>query len=70
MGFALDNSPHEPLSVYQVSFNSLVYFQRYAPDKSVKDGGMYGQMDGWTDKAATICSPFGEHKYGTYLKQP
>ena len=22
-----------PLSIYQVSFNSLVYFQRYAPDK-------------------------------------
>ena len=22
-----------PLSMYQVSFNSLVYFQRYAPDK-------------------------------------
>ena len=27
-------------------------------DKSVMDGGMVGQMD----KAATICSPFGEHK--------
>ena len=26
-------SPHSPLSVYQVSCNSLVYFQRYAPDK-------------------------------------
>ena len=31
MVLALCNSPYEPLSVYQVSFNSLVYFQRYAP---------------------------------------
>ena len=30
---ALCKFPHEPLSVYQVSFNSLVYFQRYALDK-------------------------------------
>ena len=27
------DSPHGPLSVYQVSFYSLVHFQRYAPDK-------------------------------------
>ena len=25
--------PHGPLSVYQVSFNSLVHFQKYAPSK-------------------------------------
>ena len=31
--FKLCNFPYDPLSVYQVSFNSLVYFQRYAPDK-------------------------------------
>ena len=31
MVLALCNSPYEPLSVYQVSFISLVYFQRYAP---------------------------------------
>ena len=101
--------------MYQVSFNSLLYFQRHAPDKlfiaKIKEGSnsittgdrvmvlafcsflhgpqsvyhfIYsqilleicsglkcdGQMDGkingrtvrWTDKAATICSPFGEHK--------
>ena len=29
---ALCNSPYNFLSVYQVSFNPLVYFQRYAPD--------------------------------------
>ena len=33
MVLALCNSPNGPLSVYQVSFHSLVYFQRYAPDK-------------------------------------
>ena len=33
MVLALCNSPHDPLSVYQVSLNHLVYFQRYAPDK-------------------------------------
>ena len=27
------SSTHGPLLVYQISFNSLVYFQRYAPDK-------------------------------------
>jgi hypothetical protein len=36
-------------------------FQSYVPDKNS------GQTDRWTDgrtdKAATICSPFGEHKY-------
>ena len=26
------------------------------------DGRMDGQTDGQKDKAATICSPFGEHK--------
>ena len=25
------------------------------------DSQTEGQTDGWTDKAATICSPFGEH---------
>ena len=30
---ALCTSADGPLSVYQVSFNSLVYIQRYAPDK-------------------------------------
>ena len=33
MVLALCNSPHDPLSVYQVTFNSLLYFQRYASDK-------------------------------------
>ena len=33
MVLALCNSPQGLLSVYQVSLNSLVYFQRYAPDK-------------------------------------
>ena len=33
MVLAFCNSPYGPLSVYQVSFNSLLYFQRYAPDK-------------------------------------
>ena len=27
------NSPYGPLSVYQISFDSLVHFQRYALDK-------------------------------------
>ena len=30
---ALYNSPYDPLPVYQFSFNSLVYLQRYAPNK-------------------------------------
>ena len=30
---AFYDSPHGPLSVYQVSFNFLVYFYSYAPDK-------------------------------------
>ena len=29
---ALCTSTDDPLSMYQVSFNSLVYYQRYAPD--------------------------------------
>ena len=33
MVIAFCDSPHCPLSVYQVSFNSLLYFQRYASDK-------------------------------------
>ena len=33
IGLALCSSPHGPLSVYRVSFYSLVYLQRYAPDK-------------------------------------
>ena len=33
MVLAFCNSPHGPLSVYQVSFNSLVHFQIYAPHK-------------------------------------
>ena len=33
MVLIFSDSPHCPLSVYQVSFNSPVYFQRYAPDK-------------------------------------
>ena len=33
MVLAFYDSPHGPLSVYQVSFNSLVYFQRDALDK-------------------------------------
>ena len=36
MVLALCDSPHDPFSVYQVSFNlmykSNVYFQRYSPD--------------------------------------
>ena len=49
---AFCNSPDVPLSNY------LQYFKRYAPDRSVTDGW----MDGRTDKAATICSSFGEYK--------
>ena len=41
MVLAFCNSPHSPLSVYQVSLNYLKYFKRYALDKSVTDG--------WTD---------------------
>ena len=37
MGLTFCNSPHGPLSVYQVSLN-------YAPDKSVTDGWTDGQM--------------------------
>ena len=90
--------------MYQVSFNFLLYFRRYAPDKlfiaklkkgsnSVNTGDRVmvlafcnfpysplpvssfiylfsklleicsGQkFDGRTDKAVTICSPFGQHK--------
>ena len=33
MNFALLNFLYAPLSVYQVSFSSFVYFQRYAPYK-------------------------------------
>ena len=33
MVLALYNSPPYPLSVHQVSFNSLVHFHRCAPDK-------------------------------------
>ena len=33
MVLAFCNSPYGPLSVYQVLFNSLVHFQRYAPEK-------------------------------------
>ena len=31
--FALCTFADSPLSMYQVSFNSLIYFQNYAPDK-------------------------------------
>ena len=55
---AFCNSPHGPLLVYQISLNYLPYFKRYVPDKSVTNG----QTDGRSDKAATICSSFGEHK--------
>ena len=45
MVIALSNSPYDPLSVYQVSFHPLVYFQRYAPDKlfieKIKKGSNY-----------------------------
>ena len=33
MVLTLCSSAHDPLSVYQVSFNSLIYFQGYTPDK-------------------------------------
>ena len=33
MVLILCNFLYDPLSVYQVSSSSLVYFQRYAPDK-------------------------------------
>ena len=58
MVLAFCNYPYSPLSVYQISLNYLQYFKRYTPDKSVTDG----RTEGRTDKAATICSPFGEHK--------
>ena len=35
MVLAFCYSSYNPLSVYQVSFNSLVYFQRYTPDKLI-----------------------------------
>ena len=56
MVFALCNPPYESLSS-----NYLQYFKRYAPDKSVTDGRYDGQ-------AATICSPFGEHKKEEYMQ--
>ena len=31
------------------------------------DGGTNIQTDGRTDKARTICSPFGEHKNKSYI---
>ena len=37
------NSPHDPLSVYQVSLNYLQYFERYAPTKSVTDRRTVGR---------------------------
>jgi hypothetical protein len=42
------------LSNYKVSCWYLLLFQTYNPDKKKR-------TDGQTDKAATICSPFGEH---------
>ena len=45
MVLAFSNSPHGPLSEFQVSLHYLQYFQRYAADKSVKDR----LMDRWTD---------------------
>ena len=33
MVLAFCNSLHSPLSLYQISYNYLQYFQRYAPDK-------------------------------------
>ena len=33
MILAFCTSADSPLSMYQISFNSLVYFQRYAPDQ-------------------------------------
>ena len=50
MFFSFCNSPHGPLSVYQVSINYLKYFLRYALDKSVTDGQTDIQMDGQMDK--------------------
>ena len=50
MVLAFCNSPHGPLSVYQVSLNYPQYFLRYAQDKSVTDE--------CSDKAATTVYAF------------
>ena len=55
------DSPHDPLSVYQVSLNYLEYFKRYAPDKCD------GQMVRRTDKAANKNSPFLEYKKSLFV---
>ena len=52
MVLALCNFPYDPLSVYKVLFNSLVYFQRYAPDKfsfisKIKKGSNSVNTDDW-----------------------
>ena len=44
---AFYNSPYGLLSVVQVSFNYLQYFERYALDKIVTEGWTDGQLDGW-----------------------
>ena len=59
MVLALCNCPHGPLPVYQVSFKlSSILLEICSGQKCDR------RTDGRTDKAATICSPFGEHKKG------
>ena len=43
MVLAFCNSPHGPLSAYQVSLNYLQYFYRYAVDTSLMDSQTDGQ---------------------------
>ena len=49
---------HGLLSGYQVSLNYFNTFKDLLQTKQTD-----GRTDGREDKAATICSPFGEHKY-------
>ena len=64
MVLAFCNSPHNPLSVYQVSLNYLQYFLRYAPDKSVMDRQMDGQSGNYM-----LSEPFGRHKNSDLKKK-
>ena len=63
MVLALRDSPHGPLSMYQVSFNSLVYVQKYAPGKlftaKIKKGSNSVNTVDWVTILALCTSPDG-----------
>ena len=63
MVLALCNPPHDPLSEYQVSLNSLVYFQRYALDKllsvKIEKGSKSVNTGDWVTVLALHNSPHG-----------